>query len=108
MKEINRNTSTKIWAQKYKINQNVQICNIFDIKKNSKMKRDVNNLLFMPVLFTNVFFFSFLLRVSPGAMEFPWLSVELELQLVPTPNHSKARSELHLQPMLQLAATLDP
>ena len=43
-------------------------------------------------------------------MEISWLGVEVEVQLsaYATATDSKAGSELHLQPMLQLAAMPDP
>ena len=47
----------------------------------------------------------FVLRAEPVAYEVPRLGVKSELQL-PAYNHSH-RSELHLQPALQLTAMLD-
>ena len=41
-------------------------------------------------------------------MEVPGQGVKLELQLLAYITGTAALSELHLQPMLQLVATLDP
>ena len=52
------------------------------------------------------FFFFFFLELRPWYIEVPRLGVKLELQL--HHRHSNTGSELHLQPIPHLMATLDP
>ena len=53
-------------------------------------------------------FFLLFLQLQLQNMEVPRRGVESELQLRSSHCQGKTRSEPHLQPMLQLAAMLDP
>ena len=67
------------------------------------MIKDDNNLEKSWVIFVLFIF----LGPQPWHMEVPRLGVELELQLLAYTTATATKSELHLQPTLQLTATLD-